>query len=814
MVVALGATDVPFSKRSVSVRLFRSYFFPLIFFALAASFDAWAINETSPMHWSGDKTYWDRKTSHVELIGNAQVHQPGETLTADYIVLDLESRTIDAKGHAVYIASGSIIYGEEMHFNLDTRTGSVVWGRVSNDAFTLTGERINKLGPTRFQTHNGEYSTCKDCPHSWTLTGADVDIQMEGYGYFRDVTGKVKDAPLFWMPYLIVPLKTKRQSGLLFPHFGFVNGNFNFVEPFFWAINRSSDMTIALGNYGSLGTRAEVEGRYNLGGGSSATANYYFLNDATFPVYLGTQHVDGGSTAARRWAVNLSQTQVLPFHVDEKLRVLEVSDNLYPSKIGDIPGGQEAFLTSDLSFSHTTSYASTYVTGRRYRDMLFSDPDPRKFDPGTVQVFPQAQMKTNDRFLFDGPIAGGVNFGVTNFTRTGRTFDRDQFNQANASAFSADAPARLGQDPLRKATRMEVTPTLYTTFRPWDVLSVVPSAQFHEYYYSFHQVAPNLSRQYLLLQVDLSTQFERIYDTSPTPDDLKTTKVKHLIRPLFTYSMIPYVHQPGDHPFIEQMNYASNNSFTGYNFDNEDIVPVDSSGTNSNYFTPQGNALAYGFTTQLIRRRSPLASLSPSYQRSVELQTGQSINFRELRKDSDTSQPLSRYFALLTLEFDKWGGGFNYFYYPYGPTGGPVGQGSSRNVYSANTYYNFELSKKQRVFAFERSINLNYSYDREATTSQTQNLRAVGAYSLNDYLLPRVTLSYDFVQDRWQEVGASLSVANPSQCWKFDVNVDQAVATNQLTGQPAWDTHVGFTLSFNLAGTGFGGLTESMPGAH
>ena len=336
--MVFGATDVPVSKGLILKLLLILLWVPSV--QLTA--------DEKPLHYSADRQVWNRRENKIELFSNAKVKQPGESLTADYMILDLTSRTIDARGNCVYTAADTVIRGEEMKFNLDSRTGTIMKGRVSNERFSLAGERINKLGSQRFQTHWGEYSTCRDCPQSWTLTAEDVDMQIDGYAYMSNVIAKIKDAPFAWLPYLIVPMKTRRQTGFLFPIFGASDLNgIQFVQPFFWAINRSSDMTFGFGNYSKKGRRLEWESRYALSGRSFGKSNFYYLRDRT-------ESLDpfGNSTerTPHRWALDIVQAQELPFGIEQKLRVLEMSDNQYPIFIGDIPGRGENAVSSDLIF--------------------------------------------------------------------------------------------------------------------------------------------------------------------------------------------------------------------------------------------------------------------------------------------------------------------------------------------------------------------------------------------------------------------------------------------------------------------------------
>ncbi len=777
MDVAVGTTHVPVSRRGLITRVLSFLLLLILTMSAWGASTSWALEDREPLHWSGDKTVWDRKANIVRLTGNAAVHQYGETLTADYIELDLNERILDARGNCVYIAAEAVIYGEEMHFNLDTRTGTIVGGRVSSDRFTLTGERINKLSEDRFQTHRGEYTTCWDCPHSWSLRGEDVDLEFGGYAYMSNVTAKIKDAPALWVPYLIVPLKTERQTGFLFPRLRSGGPGFRIVLPFFWAISRSVDMTIGLGEYGGQGRRFEWEGRYRLSERSGGTAQFFYVRDRSF---------EGGSN---RWAVDVSQSQELPWGVEQKLRLLEVSDNLYPASMRDVPGYGEAFISSDLIFAHSTNQVSSYVAARRFRNLLNVE-SAIDFDRDTVQVLPTTAITTNDKFLLPN-LAAGLTLGATNFTRPSGAFDETGLCVGETPlADHPGAPCRV----LREATRVTVTPSLYTTFRPWDVLAVVPSLQYRGYFYNFRNEAPNLSRGYLLFQTDVAAQLERVFET----ENPNVPRVKHFFRPLLTYSLIPTYTLVEDesHPFTKQMNFARENEFTGFNFDSNDIVPLDASRTYSNYFTPLGHSLSYGFSTQLVRRLGALDRPGPSYHRTVELQAGQSLNFRSLQEGGDR-KPLSRLFAALRGNYEKFEIAGDYYYIPYLP----ITDTQKRHIFSGTLRYVHERAIHQQVLAFERSVSIGYGYNR--VNSQAISLRAAATYSISDYIRPSASIVTNNVTGELLEWGGGLTFQSPSRCWKFDV-----VANRYRCGEQGLCSDVGVDFSLNLTGNGFGTLGD------
>lgn len=785
--MAIGATDVQFPRKSLIH--FKLFFLSICFFFFQAQ-AAFALVEKKPIHFSGDKQIWNRKENIVELFGHAVVNQPGETLNADYIKLYLNQRSLDAKGECVYIVNNSVIWGEEMHFNLDTRTGIILKGKVSNERFSLSGEKINRLGVGRFQTHWGTYTTCFDCAPSWSLLSEDVDMEVEGYAFLKNVTTLVKSAPMFWMPYLVLPMKTRRQSGVLFPPISFsgIHGA-QLVLPYFWAINRSSDMTFGLGTFTANGLRAQWEGRYVLAPRSSGRSNLYFTRDRTFP------------DKTNRFSLNVAQTQELPWGFEEKIRVMEVSDNIYPFTYPlDVALDGEAFMPSLLTLSNGLPRLSFYVSAQRYRNLLNSESGGTKvqstqFDPRTVQVLPTATVAFTDQQLWNTRIFTGLSFNITRFYRPAGPFDYDQSSVPFGSEVPDPAPPfRPGIDPIREANRFSMTPSLYTTLRPFDIFSLVPSLQYKYYYYTFQNAVPVLNRGYLVFQTDLSTQIERIYDF---PNDPNIPRSKHLIRPLLTYSLIPKfsLNQGLEHPFVRQQQNSQNQPTPvyGYYFDDYDIVPYSYNRTGANYFIPQGNSLAYGFTTQWIRKRMRNRSNVSQYQTTAELTAGQAINFLELYNPIDSSQKhiFTRFFSLLNLSFDHFVSGTTYYYYPDIPAETP------RHTVSTNLTYILERAVHQRVLTFERSFSVGYTYNQ--VNSATSNITGSTIFSLNDYIMPNANFSYSFQQSQLFGAGMGLTLQSPSRCWK-------------ISGGVAYTLGIGASLSFdmslNITGSAFGGVTD------
>lgn len=172
------------------------------------------------LHLSCTRSLRNLTTNQLECFGNVYIRRPNELLTSDYAIMNLNTEQLHAEGNVVYFTPDTVIYGTKMDFNFTTETGVIYEGRVESDKYQLVGERIERLALNHFLAYEGEYTTCRDCPASWRLMGHSVDLTVDGYAFLNRVYIKVNESPIVFLPYAIFPVKTHRQTGLLYPKFG------------------------------------------------------------------------------------------------------------------------------------------------------------------------------------------------------------------------------------------------------------------------------------------------------------------------------------------------------------------------------------------------------------------------------------------------------------------------------------------------------------------------------------------------------------------------------------------------------------------
>ena len=731
------------------------------------------------MQFGADQTLVKRKEHTEELRGNAYVLRDNEVIRADSIDLDNQTDNVIAKGRVLYQYGEYSIRADSIDIDLSSHIGTVRNGSLSNGKFSLRGSTFREEGLNHFQIKDYDYSTCLDCPNSWELTGKDVDFTIEGYAYIHDFIFKVKDASVMWLPFMVLPVKNKRQSGFLFPRFGVneVYGAFA-VQPYYWATNDWSDMTLGAGFYASRGARFEWEARYALTPGSVGQVGLFWTRDAAV------------KNLYYRYAIKSEIAQELPYGFDGKLKLNEVSDSGYPITYSeDVSGRLEPVLASDLFFSKNEPSVSTLIAFRRIRNLLQFDSNNNfvsGFDPTTVQESPRIVVNSNDQFVFGQRFAAGVEARFNRFSREAGPFDR--FTVGNTQF-----------DTIREANRFTLIPNLYTTLNPKPWLSLTPSVQYRSFFYNFNGIYPNLVRGYLLAQADLSLQLERVFH-----GDDPNVSYKHTIRPTLTYSNIPTIQQSSTHPFIEQVQSQAR---PGQYFDNSDIVPERTTQNLNSYFTPLGNSLTYGLVSQVFRKEQ-LKEGDPKVTRRFEAGLSQTLDIKEAKRFIDNAQAddrvlLSPLFTHFIYGDDQFTASIEYTYYSYLDRYQDAQLLSYPNPHrlSSTLAWTYVRMLKDGLLRFDRSLSLNYTFSK--LTSKVSSLQTAANFSINDYVMPKVSLSYNLVTGNFALLDSNVGVLfqSPSRCWQLDLGVIHSI-----------DRGTGPVINFamNISGNSYGSLDESL----
>jgi LPS-assembly protein len=183
---------------------------------------------------------WHGEGSVHILYQDIEIH-------CDEVDYDRSSGDLIARGNVIVDHGPSRFTADEARFNLEAKTGIFINATAFIDPmYSFTGREIEKLDETLYRIDHATFTSCStDGRPPWSFHVRKAMVRQEGMGRFTSTAIKVKGVPVFYLPYMVWPMKEERAAGLLMPRLGYSNRRgFNIGLPVFIPIGRSYDTTV------------------------------------------------------------------------------------------------------------------------------------------------------------------------------------------------------------------------------------------------------------------------------------------------------------------------------------------------------------------------------------------------------------------------------------------------------------------------------------------------------------------------------------------------------------------------------------------
>lgn len=226
-----------------------------------------------PIYIQADKVQANYHKSAV-FSGNVHVKQGNSILTADYVQLYQEQekqgepiRIITASDNVKYDSNEIILKGLKAWSNLNTKDTNVYYGNYIMVGRQGHGDAdtIKLRGNSRYSIlENGSFTSCLPGENSWSIFGAKVNYdRQEQIIKIWNAQFKIGKVPVFYSPYVQLPIGNKRRSGLLIPNTKYSSSNgFIFGLAYYLNLAPNYDLTITQNYIGNYGTQIQTEFRY------------------------------------------------------------------------------------------------------------------------------------------------------------------------------------------------------------------------------------------------------------------------------------------------------------------------------------------------------------------------------------------------------------------------------------------------------------------------------------------------------------------------------------------------------------------------
>ena len=290
-----------------------------------------------PFELRADSVEYDRPRDLYIADGAVEIRQGDRTLTADWIAFSNTTQRGVASGSVTFREGAETLVTSFAEFDIVTMQGVLFDAHLEagTSQFRMSGEEIAKTGRETYRFEKGRFTTCRCEPGErdpWEIKAEHADLEIGGYGTARNTSFEVLGVPVAWLPWMIYPLKTERQTGLLFPllSLGSIQG-FSAALPFFWAARENVNVLITPGWSVKRGLAVQAASEYVLGEDSGGrVAGAYHHDEAINP------NTPSEPFNRNRWATWGEQDFALPGDVRVKSDFTFASDNQYPIDFAEL----------------------------------------------------------------------------------------------------------------------------------------------------------------------------------------------------------------------------------------------------------------------------------------------------------------------------------------------------------------------------------------------------------------------------------------------------------------------------------------------
>ena len=464
-----------------------------------------------PVQLQADHLSFEQASQTYQASGQVELRQGEVTLQSDFLTWEPENNLAHAKGNVRVSDPLGTVRASAADYQLQTGVGQLQQGRVflRQQNFHLGGEMIEKLGEQTYRVSDGSFTTCDGDSPSWKFAASRVDVTLGQYASARNVVFYLKDLPVFYLPYVVFPVKSERESGLLTPRTGYSrNRGVELSLAYYQVIDVNMDATLYVDYLSELGVGKGLEYRYLLGGDNQGRMLGY--------------HVGGTGGERSHMALDWNHFGTLPGQVRLAADVEYVNNRDYFTEFGEVAEEYNKDTTESV-VSASRSWGKTSLTGQvKYLKDLTQSNDQ------TLQRLPELRLTSARQRLGESPFYLGFDSSSTYFWR----------RQGNTGE------------------RLVLRPAISGVFLPGDWLEVAPTLGYRQRLYWSDE---GEARQG---QLDFATRFASRFARVYPLEGGRLSKLRHSIEPDLVYSYRPDVDQADLPQFDGLDDIPSANSFS------------------------------------------------------------------------------------------------------------------------------------------------------------------------------------------------------------------------------------------------------------
>ncbi|MCK8082889.1 LPS assembly protein LptD [Vibrio sp. 1CM24A] len=296
-----------------------------------------AENETQlPAHVESDRLEAINGDKAI-YSGDVVVTQGNKTILADNVTLHQQENIVVAEGN-VNFSDGQIKSISDRATN-NLTTDEMTLENTDYEFLCEPGRGdavyIAKTGKAVYEIEDGSITSCPIGDNAWRLRASSISVdQDEEQATFYNPRFEIQSVPVFYLPYLTVPVGDTRKTGFLYPTVSYGSSDgFEAEIPVYWNLAPNYDLETTFKYMQERGTQLNSKFRYLSDFGSGSIKSEYLPDDKKF------------EEKGDRWGAQLEHSGIFQqswlFEIDySKVSDIDYFTDVSSSSIGNREDGQ------------------------------------------------------------------------------------------------------------------------------------------------------------------------------------------------------------------------------------------------------------------------------------------------------------------------------------------------------------------------------------------------------------------------------------------------------------------------------------------
>ena len=256
--------------------------------------------------------------------GDVKVTQGNKTILAEKVTLHQQENIVVAEGDVTFNDGQVKATSSKVTNNLTTNEFE-----LENTQYEFLCEQgrgeavyITKTGKAIYEMKDGSITSCPEGDNSWRLKASSIELdQNEEQATLVNPRFEIQSVPVFYLPYMTVPVGDTRKTGFLYPTVSYGSSDgFETEIPFYWNIAPNYDLEATWKQMQERGSQLNSEFRYLTHFGQGSIKSEYLYDDQKYPEegnrWGGQFTFDGIYQESWKFNVDYSQVSDIDYFTD------------------------------------------------------------------------------------------------------------------------------------------------------------------------------------------------------------------------------------------------------------------------------------------------------------------------------------------------------------------------------------------------------------------------------------------------------------------------------------------------------------------